>query len=226
MRTAKQRREYISELENVIGRYFQRFNGMPIGFFMKGFARLEIVKFNSRSPEHKRLLENLQKAAEIASQAVTSAGGIIRPRPNEVANDIEANVEDALKAVGYNDACKPTGTSGKGKSGGYPDREFSASGTPVYLEVKSYAIKSVGSSFRSFYLSPSDNFKVNKTGLHLVIAFEVIKKNDAYFVAGWKIITVNQLMVDIKYEFNSDNKRLYAANAILAEKKFDYSVRV
>jgi len=89
--------------------------------------------------------------------------------------------------------------------------------------VKSYANETNSkSTLRSFYLSPSDDFKVNKDALHLLIAFEAVKEKDSYFVSGWKIVTVDKLLVDVKYEFNSDNKRLYAEHAVLSENKFDY----
>jgi hypothetical protein len=49
--------------------------------------------------------------------------GILRPRPNEVGNDIEKFVRDALNSKGLN-ADSPKGTSGKKKSMGYPDILF------------------------------------------------------------------------------------------------------
>ncbi len=217
--------DYIEELEDVIRRMLTPFKNIRFGVVIKALTGHEVVEFDRKSAKHAQLLKKLCKAAEIASVAVTAAGGIHRPRPNEVGNDLEAYVENALKAVGYSDVCKPTGKSGKGKTVGYPDREFTADGTTVYLEVKSYAEASLDSTMRSFYFSPSQDFKVNKSGLHLVIAFEVLRKADVFFVGGWKILTVDQLMVDVKYEFNSDNRRLYANNAILASKKFDYSKR-
>jgi len=38
-----------------------------------------------------------------------------------------------------------------------------------------------------------------------------------YKCKSWKIVTLENLKCDVKYEFNSDNKRLYAAELILAE---------
>ncbi len=53
--------------------------------------------------------------------------------------------------------------------------------------------------------------------MHLLIAFEITRKADASFVTGWKIITVDNLLVDVKYEFNSNNPRLYTEHS--TEKK-------
>ena len=215
--------EYIEELEDIIRRMLTPFKDIRFGLVIKALTGHEVIAFDAKSAAHKNLLKKLCDAAEIASRAVTESGGIRRPRPNEVGNDLEVYIENALRKVGYSDVCKPTGKSGKGKTVGYPDREFTADETTVYLEVKSYAATSLNSTMRSFYFSPSADFKVNKSGLHLVIAFEVLRRSDTFFVGGWKILTVDQLMVDVKYEFNSNNKRLYAENAILASKKFDYS---
>ncbi len=215
--------QYIKELENVIKQMLKPIRNIPFGIVIKSMTGFEVIAFDKNKNEDKSLLKNLSKAAKIASLEVAKIGGIKRPRPNEVGNDLEPFIEDALKKVGYSDANKPKGKSGKGKSAGYPDREFTDNGRTVYLEVKSYAKEtSPNSTLRSFYLSPSDDFKVNKNALHLLIAFEAVKDNESFFVSGWKIVTVDKLLVDVKYEFNSDNKRLYAENAILTEDKFDY----
>lgn len=215
--------QYITELENVIRQMLKPVKNISFGLVIRAMTGFEVIEFDRNKKEDKNLLKKLSKAAEIAAQEVAKIGGIKRPRPNEVGNDLEPFVEEALKKVGYSDAGKPKSKSGKGKSAGYPDREFTDYDRAVYLEIKSYA--STGNSkstLRSFYLSPSDDFKVNKNALHLLIAFEVIKDGNSYFVSGWKIVTVDKLKVDVKYEFNSDNKRLYTSDAVLTESSFQY----
>lgn len=215
--------KYIKELENIIKQMLKPIRNIPFGVVIRAMTGFEVIPFDKTDKNDKLLLKNLSKATKIAAQEVVKKGGIKRPRPNEVGNDLEPFMESALKSVGYSDADKPKGKSGKGKSAGYPDREFTDNGRTVYLEVKSFAkATNSNSTLRSFYLSPSDDFKVNKNALHLLIAFEVVKENDAYYVSGWKIVTVDKLFVDVKYEFNSDNKRLYAESAVLAEDKFGY----
>jgi len=214
--------EYIKDLENVIQQMLRPVRNIPFGLVIKSMTGFDIIAFDRNKKEDLKLLDNLSKAAEITSEEVAKAGGIRRPRPNEVGNDLEPFVEKALQQVGYSDACKPKGKSGKGKSAGYPDREFSDSERTVYLEIKSYSKETLNSTQRTFYFSPSDDFKVTKVGIHLLIAFEIVKVENAYFVSGWKIATVDKLRVDVKYEFNSDNKRLYAENALLTADSFDY----
>jgi hypothetical protein len=41
-----------------------------------------------------------------------------------------------------------------------------------------------------------------------------------YGVVGYKILSIHALLVDVKYEFNSDNRRLDASRLPLAEGKF------
>lgn len=215
--------QYIKEIENVIRQMLKPIKNIPFKLVIKSMTGFEVLAFDKNKKEDTNLLKKINEAAEIAAKEVANTGGIKRPRPNEVGNDLEPFIEDSLKKVGYKDAGSPKGKSGKGKSAGYPDREFTDNNRTVYLEVESFAkTDKPKSTLRSFYLSPSDNFKVNKDALHLLIAFEVIKNKDSYFVSGWKIVTVDKLLVDVKYEFNSDNKRLYEENAILIEKNFDY----
>jgi hypothetical protein len=215
--------KYIKEIENVIRQMLKPIKNIPFKLVIKSMTGFDVIAFDKNDTKDKTLLMNLNKAATIASGAVAKSGGIDRARPNEVGNDLEPFIEDALKEVGYKDAGKPKGKSGKRKSAGYPDREFTDNGRTVYLEVKSFAkTTKPKTTLRSFYFSPSDDFKVNKDGLHLLVAFEVIKDKNSYFVTGWKIVTIDKLSVDVKYEFNSDNKRLYEENAILIENAFDY----
>ncbi len=214
--------EYVTQLEAAIGQMLKPLKNIPFGLVIKSMTGFEVLQFDRDRQEDKDLLQKISQAAEIAAREVAKMEGIIRPRPNEVGNDLEPFMERALKSIGYADTGTPKGKSGKGKAVGYPDREFTDNGRTVYLELKSYAKETVDSTMRSFYLSPSDDFKVSKSGLHLLIAFEIVREEKAFFVAGWKIITVDKLLVDVKYEFNTNNKRLYASHAILAEGRFDY----
>lgn len=57
-----------------------------------------------------------------------------------------------------------------------------------------------------------------------VLCFEIYvggrrHKNNLYKCKSWKILTLENLEVDVKYEFNSDNARMYVPNLILAEGK-------
>ena len=77
----------------------------------------------------------------------------------------------ALPQVGLK-AARPTSEKGKGKATGYPDilvRDCSNRAT--YLECKIFAHGAPESTMRSFYLSPSESFKVSLDARHLLLAF-------------------------------------------------------
>jgi hypothetical protein len=88
-----------------------------------------------------------------------------------------------------------------------------------------FNIDNIETSQRSFYLSPSDDFKITKDAHHFVISYEIFvagrtDSDNIYKCKSWKLITLENLVCDVKYEFNSDNKRLYAKENILAEGVF------
>ena len=91
-----------------------------------------------------------------------------------------------------------------------------------YLECKTFNKDNINTTQRSFYLSPSKNFKIAHDAHHLVISYETYidrtERNNYVFKSNsWKILSIRDLEVDVKYEFNSDNKKLYDHRFILAE---------
>ncbi|MDD3663585.1 MAG: restriction endonuclease, partial [Candidatus Pacebacteria bacterium] len=135
--------------------------------------------------------------------------------------------KEALNHEGYYSRT-PTGLSGKKKATGYPDIEFLDEFERInYLECKSFNIKNVNTTQRSFYLSPSSDFKITKDAHHFGISFEVfvessIGKDSIYKLKSWKILDLEKLELDVKYEFNSDNFRLYSESLILSQRKYYY----
>lgn len=75
---------------------------------------------------------------------------------------------------------------------------------------------------RSFYLSPSEDFKVTMDARHLLMAFGVEReplegtRDSLYRTISFKLVALAGLKCDVKYEFNSDNKRLYDDGMLLA----------
>jgi hypothetical protein len=76
---------------------------------------------------------------------------------------------------------------------------------------------------RSFYLSPSDSFKVSRDARHLVLTFGMEasaipgSRNSMYIPRSYKLIDRHDLRCNVKYEFNYDNRRLYAPSMMLLE---------
>jgi len=129
----------------------------------------------------------------------------------------------ALSRVGLS-GTRPTSEAGKGKSAGYPDILVSDSKKRhTYLECKIFAHGTHDTTMRSFYLSPSESFKVSLDARHLLIAFGMQaspipgSRDSLYIPTSYKLIDLHDLPCDVKYEFNSDNRRLYEASMMLSE---------
>jgi hypothetical protein len=162
------------------------------------------------------LLAALKPAFELVCQTV-AARPISRERPNEVGNDMEPFVRDALNSSGFQ-ARAPRTKSGGGKSTGYPDLDViwpgneSYPGTEFYLEIKTYAAKNKYTTQRSFYLSPAADPKITRASIHLAVGFEIERQGNSYWPVGFELVDVYDLPCDLKQEYNSDNKRLYEAH--------------
>ena len=212
---------YTEQLEHVIKQMLKPLKDIPLNLVIEALCDKKIIPFDRSNPEDQQMLEKLKRVCVTAGAEVNKKG-IIRSRPNEVGNDIEPFVKGALKLVGYQ-AYTPRTITGKSKATGYPDIEFiDEFGRANYLECKTYNIENISTTQRSFYLSPSEEFKITKDAHHLVVSFEIFvadtrERNYVFNCKSWKIISIENLLVDVKYEFNSDNRRLYAADLILAE---------
>lgn len=212
---------YTKKLEEVIKQMLTPLKKIPFNLVIEGLSGYEIIPFNRENSEDKKLLNNLIKVANKAGLEVNKLG-IKRARPNEVGNEIEPFVKRALNEIGYK-ADTPTTNSGGKKSTGYPDIEFiDEFDRANYLECKTFNIQNIATTQRSFYLSPSDEFKITKNAHHFVISFEIfveksIGKENIYKCKSWKLLSLEGLDVDVKYEFNADNARLYSKELIIAE---------
>ena len=216
-----QKDDYTNKLENVIKQMLQPIKGVPFNLVIEALSDCRVIPFNSASREDLTLLNNLIAVAKDAGVAVNRTG-ILRTRPNEVGNDIEPYVKSALIGRGYQ-ADIPRTLTGVRKATGYPDIEFTDEfGRLNYLECKTYNIENIATTQRSFYLSPSEDFKITQDAHHLVISYEIYVdgregRNNIYKCRSWKVLSLEDLLVDVKYEFNSDNLRLYSKELILAE---------
>ncbi|HON97886.1 MAG TPA: hypothetical protein PK222_06515 [Bacteroidales bacterium] len=213
--------EYTKKLEKVIQELIRPIKNLPFHLIIKSLSGYEVDKFNPDDENHRITLEALKEVARLSCRLINKEG-IKRKRANEVGNDIEKFVKEAFIKFDYK-ADKPTTSAGKKKSTGYPDLEFCVLDNQYhYLECKSYNVKNMNSSMRTFYLSPAKDFKITHPGIHFIICFEIYQDHkeedfNVYKTRGWKILDAYNLDIDLKYEFNSDNRRLYKPDLILAE---------
>ncbi len=201
------------KLEAALAQFIKPIKGIPFEVVVKGLYQVEVFKFDADDDEGQRLLGKLKVAMEDVCKTI-QAKPIERNRPNEVGNDFENYVMDALQKLEI-DAVKPEAKDGKGKSTGYPDVKFVYAGQVFFLEVKTFAKKNHATTQRSFYLSPSENPKVYEDGFHLLVGFEVVQNGNFYSPVAYEIVDLYGLDCDMKSEFNSDNKRLYEPSRML-----------
>lgn len=209
------------DLKGYIKPMLRPLRDIPLSLVIQGLTGFKVIPFDPKDSKDRKVLTILSKAAQLAMKSINTAG-ILRSRPNEVGNDIESHVKRALNSLGYT-ADTPKTINGNKKTTGYPDIEFvDEFGRTNYLECKSYNIDNISTSQRSFYLSPSEDFKITKDAHHFVISFEVYMAGrqgtkNLYQCRSWKIVDVHNLLVDVKHEFNSDNRRLYSKGLVLSE---------
>lgn len=214
---------YVKRLENVIKQMLTPLKDIPFNIVIETMTGKKVLLFDFQNSEHKELLKILKQVAVNAAQAINKSG-ILRPRPNEVGNDIEPFVKNALNSFQLK-ADIPAGPSGNKKATGYPDILFWYEEKPYYLECKTYNIDNIKTTQRSFYFSPSDEFKVIYDATHILLSFEIYVageqgRNHIYKCRHYKILSLESLSLDVKFEFNSDNLRMYSGDCgtrILAE---------
>lgn len=199
----------------------QPLKGLPLDLVIKTMTGYHVIPFDPHNKEDLEVLKTLEQVAKKTKEEVNK-NGIKKKRANEAGNAIEPFVKKALIAMGYK-ADTPKTTKGKKKATGYPDLQFiDHYGKLHYLECKTFNKKNINTTQRSFYLSPSEDFKVTQDAHHFGISFELYvdgseEEEHIYKIKGWKIVDLAKLELDIKYEFNAHNKRLYNKKHILSE---------
>ena len=116
----------------------------------------------------------------------------------------------------------PTDAEGRAARSGYPDLLiYDSKNRPTYLEVKTVGPGQDSTTFRSFYLSPSERPKICHDARHLLVAFahvsgEVVDGKTAYRASAFKIVDLAVVIGGIKFEYQSSNKRLYLDECVLS----------
>jgi hypothetical protein len=173
-----------------------------------------ILDFDTNNPAHVALHKKLSLAASDAAVKARQ-DGLFAVRANEAGNYLEPLVKRALKDANLN-ARTPVTTAGEAQTVGYPDVEI-LSDPPCYLELKTYSATTANTTQRSFYYSPSERPKVTRDALHLLLAYELEKSErdgkTVFIPVHWKLITLEDLEVDLKFEFNQSNRGLYGRDA-------------
>lgn len=209
-------KEYILSLENVLAQFLKPFKSIPFKLLIKSLSGFEVLNFDTSTKENKNLLEDLIEVCEDVKKEVNE-NGISANRPNEVGNYIEPFLKHSLIKKGL-EADIPKLKNNKKRSIGYPDLEFKDKKNRWhYLECKTFNIKNIATTQRSFFVSPSKDFKIKRDAIHFLISFQIEQNGKTYTVKNYKILTLENLKVDLKNEFNTNNKNLYTKENILYE---------
>jgi len=209
------------EIKKRINETIEPLKNIEFSTVIEELSGCKVLPFNPEEKRHQKILDKLCEMARLVVKSV-NVNGIARVRANEVGNDIEKFVERALDQVKYKSE-KPVTKKGHRKAAGYPDLAFiDDQGVFHYIECKTYNVDKLKSPMRSFYISPSKKFKVTKDAIHFCVSFEIFVSGrsgnkNVYKCKGWKILSLKNLSVDLKSEFNSDNKRLYHPKLLIAQ---------
>lgn len=182
-----------------------------------------VLNFDTNNSAHAGLRKKILKAAALAGKRAAKEG-LTAERTNEAGNCLERYVRAAFREAGL-EARVPVNKTGEAQAAGYPDVGITGP-TPCYLDLKTYGATTANTTQRSFYYSPSAHPNVTRDALHFLLAFQLektVRDGKTVFVpVHWKLITLQDLLVDLKFEFNQSNRGLYgaaAAQALLAEEE-------
>lgn len=210
-----------ASLQNILDVLKQN-DGENISFdvVIDAFSSHNLEPIDPSSNTDKSLVSNLKSDLQDCIDQVAATGGIDKnTRVNEVGNKMEKPVINAINNSASDlRAEKPTTKSGRIKTTGYPDiLVYDAKERPTYLEIKTYSPGKEDTTLRSFYLSPSDDFKVTQNARHLLAAFEMKKPdgNDGHIPINFKLVDLSGLACSVKFEIQSNNRRLYSEGIIL-----------
>ncbi len=184
--------------------------GIPFRTVVEATTGHRVLPLDTNLLAHRVLRTNILNAARLAGERARAAG-LSAARPNEAGNHLEPFVRAALRDCGL-DARVPQTARGRAQAAGYPDIEIAAP-VPSYLELKTYSATTANTTQRSFYYSPTESPKVTRDALHLLLAYELERVDHEgrpkFFPRHWKLLTLENLEVDLKFEFNQSNRGLY-----------------
>lgn len=187
---------------------------IPFKDVIESTTHHHVLGFETNNLAHLELRKKLLQAAAAAGRSAAKEG-IFATRPNEAGNHLEPFVRTALRNAGL-DARVPMNSEGEHQVTGYPDVEIIGP-IPCYLELKTYNAATANTTQRSFYFSPSEHPKVTRDALHFLLAYQLEKQSrdgkTVFVPVHWKLLTLEDLVVDLKLEFNQSNRGLYGPDA-------------
>lgn len=207
-----------NSLEATLAQLVQPEKRLPFKTVIHATTGRRVLDFDTNNPAHVELRKKILRAAALAGERARR-DGLAAVRANEAGNHLEPFVRAALKEAGL-DARVPVNAAGRAQATGYPDIEVTGA-TPCYLELKSYNAQTANTTQRSFYYSPGTATKVTRDALHLLLAYELERETrdgqTVFKPNHWKLLTLENLEVDLKFEFNQSNRGMYGDGKLLLD---------
>lgn len=212
------------QIEALLAEAVRTFRQLPKGIsvpqIISAVTDHAVVPLEDSEADRKLLAQIAEACADLIVQS--SKVPIITSRLNELGNAVEEPMLDACVRAGLK-ASWPLRANGVAARTGYPDIAINIdSERPTYLEAKVIGAGSEGSSFRSFYLSPSDNPKICADARHILVAFTHVREKDtaegmeSYSLKSYKIVDLAKVFGKIKFEYQASNKDMYIGDAVVA----------
>ena len=207
-------------LAEAVSAYRQLPKGIGVSQIISAITDHAVIALDDVDAD-KQLLHLISNAAAdlIARSQITP---IKTTRLNELGNAVEEPTLEACVRAGLA-ATWPRRANGTAARTGYPDIVIEIDGPrPTYLEAKVIGVGTENSSFRSFYLSPSDNPKVCVDARHLLIAFTHDRRENSpdgleqYALTSFKIVDLARVFGKIKFEYQASNRDMYIGDAVVA----------
>jgi len=176
----------------------RRVRGIPFSYVIKMTTGHEVYPVKDEDTEV--INEIFEKAKAVVKEAKNEDFSSLRP--NEISNKLEDMLREKLG-----------GSIPENKVAGYPNILIERKGKPYYIEVKLADVKEMNSSFRTFYYEPVELAKVTKDACHIIVGFIHRMRS----IIGFKIVDASRIRVNLKSEFNTNNKELYRQENILKE---------
>lgn len=186
--------------------------GIKASTAIEALTDKKVIPVDLTDAADRDLVTRLQDAGQ-RCMAGLAVDPLICARVNEVGNLLEPRTAAACVEAGLN--VEPIGGSS-----GYPDLLLrDPGGRPTYLEVKAVGVGKEKSTFRSFYLSPSERPKVLFDARHILIAFvhePAVNKHGvaAYCSKAFKLLDISNLIGGVKFEYQSSNKNMYGGELL------------
>ena len=187
----------------------KKIQNIPFSELLRSTTPFDVYSLNAKDPKDLELVEQITTSANNFIKSINRTHTRFEgKRINEVGRRIEEVFVEELK--------KSKLTPLQLITPGYPDIKIvDAYERVTYLESKAIS-GDWDSSFRSFYYTSGN--KIDSAGRHILIAWDISNETGNYWkLNGWKLVELYNLIITTKFEFQSNNQKIYDSKLIIAK---------